>query len=50
MLMVRLSKKIVDEEDYVLDTTLGDIDIEYTWVLQCWEAYRFGDKDWGCIY
>lgn len=41
-----IEQKIVDE-DYVLDTTLGDIDIEYTWVLQCWEAYRFGDKDWG---
>ena len=30
-------QKIVDE-DYVLDTTLGDIDIEYTWVLQCWSS------------
>ena len=35
------------DEDYVLDPTIGDIDIEYTYVLQCWEAYRFGDKDWG---
>jgi len=41
-----IEQKVVDE-DYVLDPTIGDIDIEYTYVLQCWEAYRFGDKDWG---
>ena len=41
-----IEQKVVNE-DYVLDPTIGDIDIEYTYVLQCWEAYRFGDKDWG---
>lgn len=41
-----VEQKVVNE-DYVLDTTIGDINLDYTYILQCWEAYRFGDKDWG---
>lgn len=41
-----IEQRIVDD-DYVMDANVGDIDIQYTYVLQCWEAYRFGEADWG---
>lgn len=41
-----IEDRIVND-DYVLDATAGDIDLRYTYVLQVWEAYRFGEADWG---
>lgn len=41
-----VADRIVDE-DYVFEPAMGDIDIRTTWVLQCWEAYRFGEEEWG---
>ena len=31
------------DEDYELDTTHGDISIEWKWIDQTWEGWRFGD-------
>ena len=39
-------QKIVND-DYVLEPQYGDLDIEYVNVIQCWEAYRFGEEEWG---
>lgn len=41
-----IEQRIVND-DYVPDASIGDLDLTYTWVLQCWEAYRFGESDWG---
>lgn len=41
-----IEQKIVNE-DYELNESLGDISLDSTYVIQCWEAYRFGDREWG---
>lgn len=41
-----ISQTIVDE-DYKLDPLNGDLDIEWEWVNQVWEGWRFGGRHEG---
>lgn len=42
----QIGQTIVDE-DYKLDTIHGDLDIEWEWVNQVWEGWRFGGRHEG---